>query len=345
MRMRGWILLAVGYAYVSVPMRAQSVSDAMPQWQKDAGGKMAFEIVSVKENKAAMGPDNRYYRNFPWGSTATYVPTGGHLIAKNVTLLELISFAYKLTGQQITHMLQPAMPSWALQNRYDVEGKAAESPEPAREPTKDQMRLMVQAVLADRFQLKMHYEAKGGTVHVLRIVQPDVLGPNLKPHPADVDCSKTWTVYAPGSPVPQKPTDGLPATCSTIEGMEPPVERLHYAARGILIDEIVKMSALWYDDGRPVLDETGLKGTYDMILIFAPPANTPLPSAAPMTTPDATTEAAAPVARRQFINAHGVYGKELQQALKSQLGLTLENSKGPVESLVIDHLEEHPAGG
>jgi len=178
MRMRGWLLMVVVCVLASLPMRAQVPSGNMPQWQKDAGGKMAFDVVSVKENHG----ETRYSRNFPWGSTPTYVPNGGHLIAHDVTLVELIAFAYKMTGEQSVHMLQPALPGWAREDRYDVEGRAAEGPDPTKEPSKDQMRLMVQAVLADRFGLKMHYDTKEGTVHVLRLAQPGELGPNLKPH-------------------------------------------------------------------------------------------------------------------------------------------------------------------
>lgn len=305
------------------------------QWVKDAGGPRSFEVVSVKQNTRPISRDNLPYHNFPWTSTPTYVPTGGRFVAKNVTVEDVIALAYKLTGQQTKYQLHPILPAWALDEHFDIEAHAPDGPE----PTKDQMRLMIQALLADRFQLKLHYETREGTIHVLRLVQPGVLGPSIRKHPADVDCSHTW--YTPNSDgsMPSQPTDGLPAICTTVEMMKPPVDSLSYAGRGTAIAELVKMSAAWYDDGRPVIDETGLAGVYDFTLEFSPPSNAPpqLPA-----NPGVPTRPDMP-ARPSFINQHGVYGPELVKALRTQLGMKLENTKGPVQSLVLDHIEQPSA--
>lgn len=67
---------------------------------------------------------------------------------------------------------------------------------------------------------------------------------------------------------------------------------------------------------RPVLDKTGLVGTYDFVIEFSP---------------DTATTAASEDSPR---------GPTFLEALKDQLGLKLESTTGPVQSLVIDHIEE-----
>ena len=71
--------------------------------------------------------------------------------------------------------------------------------------------------------------------------------------------------------------------------------------------------------GRPVLDQTGLSGTFDFSLEWTPEARGPL-SPGVDSPPDQS-------------------GPTFLQALKDQLGLKLESTKGPVELLVIDHVE------
>jgi len=70
-----------------------------PQWQIDAGGKMEFEVVSVKQNTAT--PSAQTVRsNIPLGPQDLYTPTGGLLSATNFPLIQYMIFAYKLTPNQ-----------------------------------------------------------------------------------------------------------------------------------------------------------------------------------------------------------------------------------------------------
>jgi uncharacterized protein (TIGR03435 family) len=68
---------------------------------------------------------------------------------------------------------------------------------------------------------------------------------------------------------------------------------------------------------RPVIDRTGLKGTYDFTLSWTPGLSAPLP--------DADVDSAGP----------GII-----EAVQKQLGLKLEPQRGPVQMLVIDHAEK-----
>jgi uncharacterized protein (TIGR03435 family) len=83
---------------------------------------------------------------------------------------------------------------------------------------------------------------------------------------------------------------------------------------------------------RTVVDRTGLSGNYDVDLHWTPDN---LPQRAPGTSPD------------QPITVNGVSfdpnGPSLFTALQEQLGLKLESTKGPVDVLVIDHVEKPTA--
>jgi uncharacterized protein (TIGR03435 family) len=71
---------------------------------------------------------------------------------------------------------------------------------------------------------------------------------------------------------------------------------------------------------RPVVDQTGLTGTFDFVIEFSPQIDTPLPPGANF-TPDTT-------------------GPTFQEALKEQLGLKLDPGTGSVEVLTVDHIEQ-----
>jgi len=318
---RGLLLVAVGWMGFAGAIVLAQAPAAATDWQKAAGGKMEFELASVRENKAPLSNSNPMTHNFPWSSTPSYVPTGGRFVAKNAHLEDLIGLAYKLTGQQIKFGLHPILPAWALEDRFDIEAKTAEG----MEPTKDQMRLMLQALLADRFKLKVRFETKESTVYALRMVEPGKPGPTLKVHPADKPCTKVWWDFDRDSPQAKPPDDGLPLICSSIELTYDHPGTLRYAARSVPISEIAKVATLWFDDGRTVLDQTGLDGTYDLILEFSPNVD-------PVSFEGAPNAAG-------YINQRGTYGPELRQALKKQLGLKLDTTKGPVQIMVIDHIE------
>ena len=75
----------------------------------------------------------------------------------------------------------------------------------------------------------------------------------------------------------------------------------------------------WGSLGRPVIDKTGLKGTYDFTLEF-----TPEPSLG-SSTPSET--------------AADFDGPTFREALKEQLGLKIESQKGEVQVIVLDHID------
>ena len=107
----------------------------------------------------------------------SYSATGGRFVA-NTSLSVYIQFAYKLwlTGEQNQSMLAH-LPKWVSTDSYIITAKA-----PIGNPTKDQMRLMMQSLLADRYHLAIHFETLDTTVLALTLVKPGRAGPELKPH-------------------------------------------------------------------------------------------------------------------------------------------------------------------
>ena len=76
---------------------------------------------------------------------------GAEVITTNVTLHDLINLAYWLHPKQLT-----GGPAWTESDKFDMTGK----PDAPGQPNVDQMKIMIQKLLADRFQLKFHFEKR-----------------------------------------------------------------------------------------------------------------------------------------------------------------------------------------
>src|SRR5579862_8059107 len=145
-----------------------------------AGVKMSFDVASVKPNKS----DEPRHTNVPLAGDPA-PPPGGLFSATNTPLVEYIWFAYDL-GQAEMVKLASQLPRWAVTGdtqRFDIQARAQGS------PTRDQMRLMMQSLLADRFKLALHTETKQGPIYALVLVKPGKLGPHLQQHTDDASCS------------------------------------------------------------------------------------------------------------------------------------------------------------
>jgi uncharacterized protein (TIGR03435 family) len=288
----------------------------MPDWQLAAGGKMEFDVASVKQDTATPSRET-VNTNIPLGPMDMYSPTGGLLSATNYPLLQYIVFAYKLTVNQIQSVLAQ-LPKWAASNRYDIQARAAGN------PTKDQFRLMMQALLADRFKLAIHYETKQLPIAALVLDKPGRMGPQFRQHPDDSTC----TTVAPGGAQAQ-PSDaptvagGFPETCGSIPELHASASgRVRIGGRNVPISMMTNMFSVPDISGvdRPVLDRTGLTGKFDFVLEWTPQLNGPLPPGVDF-QPDPT-------------------GPTFLEGLKEQLGLKLESQTGPVEVIVVDHIEQ-----
>ena len=307
-------LLALMSAVYLAQLAAQSPSESpAPYWQTAAGGKMAFDSATVKQNKTA--PAYAAGSNFPLGPGDVYVPTGGAFRATNYPLINYIAFAYKMADDQ-EQSLRSQLPKWAMTDRFDIQGKGQGN------PSKDQMRLMMQALLADRFHLAVHYETRQVPVLALVLDQPGKLGPLLQKHPDDSQCATTPVVPSPAPTAPPQLLDTrFPATCGGILAMPPSAAgRSRAGARNVPMELIASSIGVGEGVDRPVLDKTGLTGMFDFAIEFTPQLNASSPPGA---------------------NAHrDLTGPTFFEALREQLGLKLEPQTGPFDFLVISYVEE-----
>jgi hypothetical protein len=115
-------------------VQAQTTADTVPEWQKAAGGKMTFDVASVKPNKAGLPPFGIMPRsNVPLDSGDGYPLYGGFISATNWPLSKYIEFAYKITDYQYRILLWQ-LPKWAISPVwFDIEARAEGN------PTKDRM--------------------------------------------------------------------------------------------------------------------------------------------------------------------------------------------------------------
>jgi uncharacterized protein (TIGR03435 family) len=272
-----------------------------------AQSTLSFEAASVKPCKSNDQPTS----NFPLGPGDAYTPNGGLFRATGQPLVLYISFAYKLNGNQL-QLLQSQLPGWVMSDRYDIEARAKS------DPGKDGMRMMMRALLADRFKFAFHDETRHIPVLAMTLIKPATLGPQLWPHAQDAPCS---TETAPGPNVLHTPAGDLPKLCNGIYPM-PAAQRgrLRFAGRNVTIGFIGDTLSAGTRLGRPMVDQTSIDGTVDFILEFSfDPNGGPPPSIDSEPSID------------------------LQEALRSQLGIKLVSQKGPFKVMAFDHIEKPSA--
>lgn len=249
----------------------------------------AFEVASVKLNKS--GPDSIQRLVMQPGDRVTIV---------NWQLRTLIRVAYPDVSEVIggPSWVGCAGPTCRDADRFDVNAKAAA-------PTsREQLQLMLRALLADRFKLTVHTEGRAEPSWALVLARSDgKLGQNLRR--ATSDCAALRAALPPGEPQ-RNP-------CVVAAGIG------RNGMRGVTLDQLA--GALSRDAGRPVVDKTGLAGAFDWDLTYTPEA---LMNHAPDRFPTVDPN-----------------GPSIFTAVQEQLGLKLESQKSEGTILVIDHVE-HP---
>jgi len=272
-------------------------------------GKVEFEVASVKPAvPQAGGP--RYVRIV--GGPGTADP--GRITCSNYALIALIATAYDVMNYQVTG------PSWLDTERYDIVAKVPEG------ANREQVKLMLQNLLLERFKLTLHHVTKQFTLYELVVGKN---GPKMKASLQDSIGADNSPAAGAGreSPLPIG-KDGfpiLPAGRGMIQMQMVGRRRIAANAQSMaaLVDLLEKQLAA------PVVDKTGLGGTYDFTLDFALGEGRGVDAlAAPGASPtDSTADA-----------------PNFFTAIQEQLGLRLEQKKGPLDILVIDEAEKVPTG-
>jgi uncharacterized protein (TIGR03435 family) len=249
-----------------------------------------FNAVSIKPDKSG---DNRVMlRPEP----------GGRFLATNATVEMLLNTAYQLKPHQLI-----GAPSWITSEHFDIEARA-ESSIPF-----NQMRPMLQAMLADRFKLAVHHETRQVPQYSLGLVKEGKLGPKLVAHSDDVKCVDV----SAGPPPQSRPGETPPIPCGGFL-----MSLTHMAATRTTLEALAGTLSNFVD--RPVVDRTGLTGFYDVEFDFTP-VQTPFPPGPGGPAPAAPDSNSPPL---------------IFTALQEQLGLKLKPETAPGDVLVIDHVEE-----
>ena len=182
----------------------------------------AFEVASIRPNKT--GGEGRRPR-FPFsppGSDGTIGASPGTLSMRDVTLSACVGWAYRVQESQVSG------PDWLGMDRFDV---IAKTPAPA---TDSQLRLMLQALIADRFNVALHRESKTMAGYALVVGKS---GPKLRPSEGEGE--------------------------SELQGGKLRMEGHRYSTQGLA--DLLSMSLRAY-----VVDMTGLKGGFDFTIDIAP---------------------------------------------------------------------------
>jgi uncharacterized protein (TIGR03435 family) len=263
--------------------------------------KLEFEVASIKPSVAPSG--GRGMNVGMQGGPGTTDPT--QITYSNMTLKLLIMTAYNMKTYQVT------APDWTNEGqRFNI---AAKVPEGA---SKEDLRAMLQNLLAVRFQTKAHLDKKEMQAFALVVAKGGVKMKVSEEKPPDPN-------GAAGPPTPGPPKfdkDGFPIVSGNGMILETQNGRSRLAAKQASIAQICNFLGIQY--ARPVIDQTGLTGKYDYHLEFAPENAPPPDAGSPATSGDP-----APT---------------LLMAIQDQLGLKLEAKKLPVDIVVVDHIERTP---
>jgi len=236
-----------------------------------------FEVISIKRSS---GADTR----------STFRPSANGITGTYVVPALLISVAYGVQGFEIA-----GAPPWINSDRYDVIAKSAAPISVAERAA------MIQALLEDRFQLKLHRETREAKVAVLVLANP---GSKLPPF-HEGDCVPPDPSRPPAQPKPgEKPTCGQ--FRSGMNGTN-----MTWDVVGTTIPALVRnLSAML---GRTIIDQTGVTEPVGALhLEFVPP---------------------------RFEDSLDAPGPSIFNALQEQAGLKLQSGTAPVQMLVVDHIE------
>lgn len=206
------------------------------------------------------------------------------LQATNIPLATMLEVAFDIRPEQIV-----GLPHWAEVDHYDITAKVVDmNKQQLHGLSEDQRRVMIQHLLADRFHLQSHTEKRTLPLLELTVAKEGIKFAEWK-KPAD----------------DQSPNQGKGSMRVNNDEM---------SATGVTIDRLIRFLAS--QTRTPIVDKTGLKGTYNFQLKWQ---------------------------REEAGTDSGLHDQALPSiyaALPEQLGLKLESGKGPVDVLVVDHIEQ-----
>jgi uncharacterized protein (TIGR03435 family) len=274
-----------------------------------------FEVVSIRAAEPGAAPAGGA-RGTRGGGPGPVTPCGGMLqitpgriTIRNSTVHRLLVLAYgkNCRATQEVGLIVNA-PDWVPTQAFDIQatlpaGAPTYSIQQLQNGEAPRLQAMLQSMLADRFQLRLHRDSKEAPIYNLVFVKEGRIKLSadqtpLQPLPPPVP-------FDPSVPPPPQPRGGF------LLGVDPPAGKVMITATAIPISTLINV--FQGQEGRFVIDKTGMKGLYDIL---------------PQVTFDVGPFEIGP-------GAVSVWPEIMQQ-----LGLKLESARGPVETLVLDRIEK-----
>jgi uncharacterized protein (TIGR03435 family) len=263
---------------------------------------LTFEVASVKPTSS------QDMRNMRIGAS------GARISMTSVPLVLLLAQAYNLPFQS---MRLTGVPEWAFREAFDIEAKAADDvfpPDIDPNERRNRVRALLQSLLADRFKLVVHREAKDMAFYAVLVGKG---GPRMpKAAIEEKDCV-------------ENPSGDQIRCHNFMGGMG---RGLH--AKAANMDDLAQFIENWTD--HPVVNKSGLAGLF----VFESEGWTPMrnPPPPPPPAPGASTVP-------QIVRPPSGDGEMSDPArptlfmVMQKLGLELKQQKGPVDIIVVDHVE------
>ena len=248
-------------------------------------------------------------------STSTFFQRSSQLGILNHPLRLLMAIAFNFDVNQMKARIA-GLPGWADNDGWDIQAAAAGT------PSTQQKRLMLQALLAERFKLTYHRETRQLPLFALSLQNAGRTGPQLRP-PSDEATCRPNPNAGTTEPTGRTPFESVAqilrdSPCGRVLSGVLPNDRSQAWAGGRRVSLATFAASLGEQTplDRPlVLDRTGLDGLFDVAMLWNPQIQELSPNAADQT------------------------GLTFMQALREQLGLNLRRENGPVEVIVVDRVE------
>ena len=272
--------------------------------QAAPASKPSFEVATIKRNPSTSP------------ARGAFGVRGSRFVMTNVTLVLMMQWAYRTSDAKL---LLPSQitggPGWAKSARFDLEAKPYED---ARSISTAHMRELVQALIENRFQLKVRHETRQMPAYELVVAKG---GPKIR-------LSKDQTPPVSTARGERAADDGTRRRDSSDVAHGQIRVRFNsssatLAGNAVTIDALTNLLQGFV--GRPIVDKTNLEGLFDM---------------------QVKVDMALTAGGFGAVSASGQDGDDpvaragsMFHALEEQLGLRLVSTKGPVEVIVIDSVQ------
>jgi uncharacterized protein (TIGR03435 family) len=264
--------------------------------------RLEFEVASIK-----LAPDQ-----IQQVGAGLHID-GAQVALNDLSIKDIVGIAYRVKPNQILG------PDWITSQRYNIAAKLPDG------GSQDQVRQMIQSLLADRFQMKMHRETRDFQVYALGVGKGGLKITTLPPDPDSDNREASPISVAAGGNANGVSIDlgrgtSLSLGATTLE------------AKKIDMPTFADMLSRFTD--RPVVDMTNIKGRYDFTLELTPEDRTAMLVRSAL--------AAGVVLPPQALRILDVGSTVSLTSSLEKIGFTFETRKAPLEVLVIDSVQKTP---